>query len=105
MIHLACPNCGHALGATGDSADEPGRCPHCRTSLNLPSPGPCDSLSQESSLDQAPTELCAWARGQFNEDEFAAGFRDIRETGGVRFRDFTDKLEAAAGPDERSSEK
>lgn len=45
-------------------------------------------------------EVRAWAAEQFNEEEFAAGIRDIRETGGVEFKDFEDELERAAAADE-----
>jgi hypothetical protein len=52
--------------------------------------------------DQVPLtpEILDWARRQFNEAEFVAGLREIRETGGLELRDFVRELEEAAGEDE-----
>jgi hypothetical protein len=41
-------------------------------------------------------ELVNWAKGQFTEQEVAAGLREIRETGGLEFKDFVHELEEAA---------
>jgi hypothetical protein len=46
-------------------------------------------------------EMLQWARAQpINEEEIAAGLREIEETGGVELRDFIHELERAAGQDE-----
>jgi RNA polymerase sigma factor (sigma-70 family) len=65
-----------------------------------------DASEQEPGSDSQETrltpELRQWALDQFSEEDFAAGFRDIRENGGLTFEDFVEKLEQAAGSDERS---
>ena len=43
-----------------------------------------------------PPDLLAWARQTFDEEEFMAGVREIRATGGVRFEDFIGEVEARA---------
>ena len=40
------------------------------------------------------------ARGQFDEEEFVAGLREIRETGGLELKDFIRELEQEAAPRE-----
>jgi hypothetical protein len=47
-----------------------------------------------------PPELLEWARRTFDEDEFMAGAREIRATGGLDFNDFVKDLERAAGEHE-----
>jgi hypothetical protein len=47
-----------------------------------------------------PPSLLEWARRTFNEDEFLAGVREIRATGGLEFEDFVKELERAAGEHE-----
>lgn len=47
-----------------------------------------------------PPGLLEWARRTFNEDEFLAGVREIRATGGLDFNDFVKELERAAGQHE-----
>jgi hypothetical protein len=37
-----------------------------------------------------------WALQQFSEEEIVAGLREIRETGGLEFKDFVHELERAA---------
>ncbi len=44
--------------------------------------------------------LLEWARRTFDEDEFMAGVREIRATGGLEFDDFVKELERAAGEHE-----
>jgi hypothetical protein len=39
-----------------------------------------------------------WARQQFSEEEFVAGLREIRETGGLELQDFIRELEQEAAP-------
>ena len=47
-----------------------------------------------------PPDLLEWARQTFNEEEFLAGVREIRATGGLEFDDFVKELERAAGEHE-----
>lgn len=47
-----------------------------------------------------PPSLLEWARRTFDEDEFMAGVREIRATGGLQFEDFVKELERAAGEHE-----
>jgi hypothetical protein len=47
-----------------------------------------------------PPDLLEWARQSFNEEEFLAGVREIRATGGLEFDDFVKELERAAGEHE-----
>jgi hypothetical protein len=49
---------------------------------------------------QISPDLMEWARGQFSEEEIAAGIDEIRQTGGVELRDFIHELEQAAGANE-----
>jgi hypothetical protein len=57
-------------------------------------------LTQEREETLLTPELLDWARRQFSEEEIVAGIREIRETGGLEFRDFIEELEKAAGADE-----
>ena len=43
-----------------------------------------------------PPEILEWARQHFNEEEFLAGLREIRETGGLQLEDFIRELEQEA---------
>ncbi len=43
-----------------------------------------------------PQEILDWARSDFNEEEFVAGLREIRETGGLELKDFIHELEQEA---------
>lgn len=43
-------------------------------------------------------EMLEWARRQFSEEEYVAGIRDIRETGGVPFDEIIQRLKRGAGP-------
>ena len=80
MTLLPCAGCGHKLAAGVRT------CPVCGRSRNgTPAGG---GLSPE---------LLAWAREQFNEEEFLAGLREVRETGGLELRDFLPQLEQEAG--------
>ncbi len=45
-------------------------------------------------------EILEAARGQHNEEEIAAGLREIQATGGLQLGDFLHELEQAAGPHE-----
>jgi hypothetical protein len=38
-----------------------------------------------------------WARQQFSEEDFAAGLRELRATGGLELGDFLHELEDTAG--------
>ena len=40
-----------------------------------------------------PTEILDWATQQLDEEEAAAGIREIRETGGLELNDFLHELE------------
>jgi hypothetical protein len=44
-------------------------------------------------------ELREWAKGQFTDEELAAGIREIRETGGLTFDDVIRGLEPPATRD------
>jgi hypothetical protein len=55
-------------------------------------PGRDEPLSPES----LPPDLLAWARQTFDEHEFMAGVREIRETGGLRFEDIIGEIEQRA---------
>jgi hypothetical protein len=39
-----------------------------------------------------------WARQQFSEEEFVAGLREIRESGGLELQDFIRELEQEDAP-------
>jgi hypothetical protein len=43
--------------------------------------------------ESLPPDLLEWARQTFNEEEFMADVREIRETGGLRFEDFIGEIE------------
>jgi len=47
-----------------------------------------------------PPELLEWALQQRNEEETAAGLREIRLTGGLQLHDFLEELEQEAMPRE-----
>lgn len=55
--------------------------------------------SSNGSLPKLTPELLAWARRQFTDEEFAAGLRDIRETGGVELSEFIHDLEQETDSD------
>src|SRR4051794_2111408 len=82
---LACPDCGHALNGQappGTGTNPAGYPPR--------PPGVPDG--------RLPPELREWARAQpFDLEAFRAGVREIEETGGLRFEDFIEELERAAG--------
>jgi hypothetical protein len=46
--------------------------------------------------EKAPPDLLAWARQTFDEEEFMAGVREVRATGGVGFEDFITEIERKA---------
>jgi hypothetical protein len=46
------------------------------------------------------TEVLAWARQRFTEEEIVAGIHNIRETGGLELNEFLKELEQAAGTHE-----
>jgi hypothetical protein len=56
------------------------------------------SRAEPSPPEKLPPDLLAWARQTFDEQEFMAGVREIRETGGVRFEDFIGEIEQRARP-------
>jgi len=89
MATMRCEECGHDLAATGET------CPNCGHALN----GVAGSSAAPHS-QKLPPELLEWARKTFNEEEFLAGIREIRETGGLEFEDFLKELERAAGEHE-----
>jgi hypothetical protein len=43
-------------------------------------------------------ELMKWVHQHFSEEEFAAGLRELRETGGLEFQDFFRELEQESAP-------
>ncbi len=45
-------------------------------------------------------EILEWARKNFDEAEFLAGIRQIRETGGWQLKDFIHELEEVVRPRE-----
>jgi hypothetical protein len=45
-------------------------------------------------------ELLEWARQLSTEEELVAGLREVRETGGLEFRDLLPELDQANDPDE-----
>jgi len=45
-------------------------------------------------------EFLEWARGQFSEEELAAGLRELEGGGGLELRDFIHELEQAAREDD-----
>ena len=47
-----------------------------------------------------PSEVIAWARQHFSEEEVLADLREVQETGGLQLSDFIEELERAAGSDE-----
>jgi hypothetical protein len=54
------------------------------------------SREQPFPREPIPPDLLAWARQTFDEEEFMAGVREIRATGGVHFEDFIDGVEQKA---------
>jgi hypothetical protein len=78
MLTIVCPGCGHR------PAEEVGVCPRCGHALK-----PGDSVPD----GKLPPDLLAWARQTFDEEEFMAGLREVRETGGVRLEDFLGEIE------------
>lgn len=48
--------------------------------------------------EKIPPDLLEWARQTFDEEEFLKCVREIRATGGWRFEDFIDDIEAEARP-------
>jgi hypothetical protein len=57
---------------------------------------PNGGIAQKPKEASLTPELQKWARQQFNEEEIAAGIREIRANGGLEFQDFVDELEKAA---------
>jgi hypothetical protein len=89
MALTVCPKC------SGDLLAQAETCPHCGFALG-------DAGAQRSGVaaNKIPQEILDWARSQFNEEEFVAGLREIRETGGLALEDFIGELEKAAAPPE-----
>jgi hypothetical protein len=98
MATVRCPECGHDLSA-GASA-----CPACGRPLDGAALSEAGYSTQPPAHPGAPPsgklppELMEWARRQFSEDEFAAGLKEIRETGGLELQDFIRELEQEATP-------
>ena len=55
------------------------------------------SLADRPQATSIAPELLQWARQTFDREEFMAGVREIEETGGLKFEDFVEELEKAAG--------
>lgn len=53
-------------------------------------PNPSEPFPREP----IPPEILEWARQTFDEADFLAQVREIKETGGVRFEDLIAELEA-----------
>jgi hypothetical protein len=79
---MRCSQCGHDLSPDATT------CSGCGRPLNGEAP-PSGKLSPE---------LLECARQQFSEEEFLAGLREIRETGGLELKDFIQELEQEAAP-------
>jgi hypothetical protein len=45
-----------------------------------------------------PSDVLAWARQQFTEEEIVAGLRELRATGGLELSEFIGELEQEAKP-------
>ena len=89
MALTVCPEC------SGNLPEHAEACPHCGFAL-----GHAGAQLNGVVADKIPQEILDWARCQFNEEEFVAGLREIRETGGLELKDFIDELEKAAAPRE-----
>lgn len=57
-------------------------------------------MAQEPFDNPITPEIMEWARQNFDEEEFIAGLRQIRETGGWQLKDFIQELEKEAQPRE-----
>ncbi len=53
---------------------------------------------KQYSSEPIPPEILEWARKNLNEEETAAGLREIRETGGLELADFIQELEQSVTP-------
>jgi len=80
-----------------DATGEEHASPATPTGTNNPTQG---ERKDFSSVELTP-DILEWARRQFSDEEYAAGFRDIRENGGLELSDFIHELEQTASPDER----
>jgi hypothetical protein len=63
--------------------------------MNEPSP---DVPARRPAPVELTPEMLEWARRQFSEEEYVAGIRAIRETGGVPFAEIVQRLKRTAGP-------
>ncbi len=89
MADRICPEC------SGDLPENEGKyCRHCGRPLESP------AAQTNGAAQKVPQDILDWARGQFNEEEFVAGLREIRETGGLELKDFIHELEQEAAPRE-----
>ncbi len=89
MAATTCPEC------SGDLPEKEGEsCPHCGRPLGR------STAQTNGAACNVPQEILDWARGQFDEEEFVAGLREIRETGGLELKDFIHELEQEAAPRE-----
>ena len=98
LAMLRCPACGHDLAADASA------CSACGRPLNGAAMPEAEAHARRPALPGAPPcgklspELMEWARQQFSEEEFVAGLREIRETGGLELQDFIRELEQEAAP-------
>ncbi len=100
MTNNPCPTCGH------QTATDATACPGCGNVLMngaLPSPAkpyrkppPPPELTGRV-FEKVPPEIIEETLGPFNLEQFLAAEREIEETGGLRFEDFVEELERAAG--------
>ena len=73
-------------------------------------PGAADQPSEGSEVRPAlgpggaclTPELRAWALQQFTEEEIVAGLQELREKGGLEFREFVQELEQVLHDSERA---
>ncbi len=93
-LEVRCPNptCHQPVQVPEGAAEEAVVCPFCHHSFHATENGQANG--------KLPPDLVEWARQTFNEAEFMAGVREIRESGGLQFEEFIGDLERAAGEHE-----
>jgi hypothetical protein len=93
MARERCPQCGR------DHPADTATCSGCGHPLNgVPLAGEGADTQQPAPSGKPSPELMEWVRRQFSEEEFLAGLREIRETGGRELKDFIRELEQEADP-------